>query len=58
MECNTTEGAKMNEPKINQIGRAVIVEFEFQEEAEAFYKSLKKASQIARILTEDENSSR
>ena len=44
----------MKEPKINQIGRAVIVEFEFQEEAIAFYKSLKKASKIARILTEDE----
>ena len=56
MECHTNKETKiMNEPKVNQIGKAVIVEFETQKEAETFYHSLKTATKIYRILKEDEN---
>jgi len=44
---------KTKEPKINQIGKTVTVEFEDQENAEAFYKSLKLAAKLVRVMQED-----
>ena len=56
MERHTNKETKtMIEPKINQIGKSVIVEFETQKEAETFYHSLRTATKIYRILKEDEN---
>jgi len=44
---------KTKEPKINQIGKMVTVEFEDQENADAFYKSLKLATKFVKIIQED-----
>jgi len=44
---------KTKEPKINQIEKMVTVEFEDQENAEAFTKSLKLAAKFVKIIQED-----
>ena len=45
----------MTEPKINQIGKAIILEFETQQEAESVYDTIEILRFINRVLTENED---
>ena len=42
----------MNEPKMNRIGKVVIVEFETSEEAEVFYGAFKRVYEVIREVQE------